>query len=57
MAAILNFQIFAKNGKTQICFYLYLSYYQQGVLFLVYWYGNCVYKGCDAAVPRCNTVT
>ena len=22
MAAILNFQIFAKNGKTQICFYL-----------------------------------
>ena len=22
MAAILNFRIFAKNGKTQICFYL-----------------------------------
>ena len=22
MAAILNFQMFAKNGKTQICFYL-----------------------------------
>ena len=22
MATILNFQIFAKNGKTQICFYL-----------------------------------
>ena len=22
MAAVLNFRIFAKNGKTQICFYL-----------------------------------
>ena len=25
VAAILNFQIFAKNGKTQICFYLFAS--------------------------------